>query len=115
MSAVPDTSNEVLAESLNADGSHFSWLFWCPGCSAIHQVDNRWTLENGDRVRPTIRGGSGSILVHGEPSIGRPTCHSHVTDGQIQYHGDSTHALAGQTVALPPWGESRKRFNEERP
>lgn len=28
-------------------------------------------------------------------------CHSFVTDGKIQYLGDCTHALAGQTVELP--------------
>lgn len=27
-------------------------------------------------------------------------CHSFVTDGQIQFLGDCTHALAGQTVSL---------------
>jgi hypothetical protein len=27
-------------------------------------------------------------------------CHTFVTDGQIQYLGDCTHALAGQTVDL---------------
>lgn len=34
-------------------------------------------------------------------------CHSFVTDGRIQYLGDSTHHLAGQTIDLPPfrWGE----------
>ena len=28
-------------------------------------------------------------------------CHSFVTDGNIQFLGDCTHALAGQTVPLP--------------
>jgi hypothetical protein len=28
-------------------------------------------------------------------------CHSFVTDGKIQFLGDCTHALAGQTVELP--------------
>jgi len=30
-------------------------------------------------------------------------CHSFVTDGQIQFLGDCTHALAGQTVPLQPF------------
>jgi hypothetical protein len=30
-------------------------------------------------------------------------CHSFVTDGRIQFLGDCTHALAGQTVDLPEW------------
>lgn len=29
-------------------------------------------------------------------------CHSYVTDGRIQFLGDCTHALAGQTVPLEP-------------
>jgi len=28
-------------------------------------------------------------------------CHSFVTDGNIQYLGDCTHELAGQTIELP--------------
>ncbi|KPY13545.1 DUF6527 family protein [Pseudomonas savastanoi pv. phaseolicola] len=36
-------------------------------------------------------------------------CHSFVTDGRIQYLGDCTHALAGQTVDLPNWEESWAR------
>ena len=34
------------------------------------------------------------------------TCHSFVTDGQIQFLADCTHAMAGQTVPLPDWSES---------
>ncbi|WP_244622606.1 DUF6527 family protein [Microvirga brassicacearum] len=30
-------------------------------------------------------------------------CHSFVTDGKIQFLDDCTHALAGQTVPLPPF------------
>jgi hypothetical protein len=37
-------------------------------------------------------------------------CHSFVTDGRIQYLGDCTHALTGQTVDLPSWEESWKRW-----
>jgi hypothetical protein len=34
----------------------------------------------------------------------RPTrCHSYVTDGRIQFLGDCTHAMAGQTVEIPEW------------
>lgn len=32
-------------------------------------------------------------------------CHSFVTDGRIQFLGDCTHPLAGQTVDLPEWDE----------
>ena len=42
-----------------------------------------------------------SVLIHPIPDIGRPLCHSHVTDGKITYCGDSTHGYAGQTLELP--------------
>lgn len=83
--------------------------FWCPGCRSTHAVNShptgpRWTY-NGNPDAPTF---SPSILVTyqhlGAPEEGRDErCHSFVTDGRIQFLGDCTHALAGQTVDLPPW------------
>ena len=73
-------------------------MFWCGGCSTAHQiVDGTWTF-NGDLERPTFHP---SVLVRGGPDD--LVCHSFVTDGRIQYLGDSTHHLAGQTVDLPAW------------
>lgn len=41
----------------------------------------------------------GSVPIDG---VRRPqVCHSYVTNGRIQYLGDCTHELAGQTVDLP--------------
>lgn len=90
--------------------------FWCPGCDAPHHIPvgpehgTRAWRYNGDPDRPTF---SPSVLVsfpHWVPPA--PTdqeqvqvtdvCHSFVTDGQIQFLGDCTHELAGQTVPLPP-------------
>lgn len=92
--------------------------FVCPGCGDNHTVpveatdrDWRW---NGSLDRPTI---TPSILVrsgHYAPSwkegdecwCGKDygfscyLCHSFVTDGRIQFLGDCTHKLAGQTVDL---------------
>jgi hypothetical protein len=90
---------DKLHEALNSDGSHYSWFFRCPGCKAPHQCDSRWTF-NGDRERPTF---GGSVLVHAVNEIGRPRCHSFVTDGKISFCADSTHAHAGQTLDLPDW------------
>jgi len=82
-------------------------LFGCPGCGMLHVVYLKtpgrphWTF-NGDVDRPTF---SPSIAVHWtEHPLTDPVkkvCHSFVTDGQIQFCGDSTHELAGQTVDLP--------------
>ncbi len=97
-------------------------LFECPGCGFLHGVfvdragRPKWGW-NGDGDRPTF---TPSILVTstrplseearakyraGEPvPRSEPTvCHSIVTDGRVQFLGDCTHALAGQTVDLPDW------------
>lgn len=100
--------------------------FWCPGCNDSHQVTTGpggWQWNN-DVDRPTF---SPSVLVQGTkmtaageaaykawdaagfPERGGPfdhvktVCHSFVRDGQIQFLGDCTHELAGQTVPLPAW------------
>lgn len=71
------------------------WMFWCPGCDFAHGIGPAWTF-NGDIERPTIQP---SVLV----VDGNPACHSFVTDGKIQFLGDSTHQYAGMTVDLPEW------------
>jgi hypothetical protein len=112
-----------------ADGS---LAFWCPGCNEAHRVGvgqgagPRWSF-NGNADAPTF---SPSVLVrsgHFVPGRGQEPgacwctynaehpddpdpftctcCHSFVTDGRIWFLGDCTHALAGQTVELPDWGQ----------
>jgi hypothetical protein len=78
-------------------------LFECPGCECLHVIRVSgaghpcWTF-NGNLDKPTV---SPSILVtstwKGVPTV----CHSFINDGRIQFLGDCTHALAGQTVDLP--------------
>lgn len=97
-------------------------MFHCPGCKTGHQVTvqedpNRlgpiWGY-NGNPHAPTF---TPSILVRGTQRLTHDevarimageeiqpvplVCHSFVTDGQIQFLGDCTHSLAGQTVPLP--------------
>lgn len=98
--------------------------FWCPGCSCQHTISvegqSPWGF-NGDGDAPTF---TPSVLVTtghylsthkpGDPCwcqyeerFGRKSpfsclrCHSFVTAGRIQFLGDCTHALAGQTLDLP--------------
>lgn len=75
--------------------------FFCPGCDERHHVIvGQWSF-NGDFDHPTF---NPSILVTYVAS-GTETsrrCHSYVRDGKIQFLGDCTHHLAGQTVDLPP-------------
>jgi hypothetical protein len=82
--------------------------FMCPGCGYEHTLGiadgctgPRWTW-NGDMVRPTF---TPSVLGRGGGRDGQRVCHSFVTDGNIQFLDDCTHALAGQTVPLQPWPE----------
>lgn len=103
--------------------------FMCPGCGELHQVTISipaprpparasgpvWGY-NGNPSGPTF---TPSILVQWtEPSDvegefddtskdKHMVCHSFVTDGRIQFLGDCTHAMAGQTVDLPNLGEDR--------
>ncbi|MBF5078507.1 ammonia monooxygenase [Paracoccus sp. NBH48] len=96
--------------------------FMCPGCNEMHAVtvegSPRWTW-NGDADAPTF---SPSVLVRGYRRITDDertrimagetiepeprTCHSFVSDGQIQFLTDCSHQLAGQTVPLPDFGVS---------
>lgn len=93
--------------------------FWCPGCRDAHQIQigtgpgPRWGW-NGNTERPTF---TPSVLVTWSMPSDNPAefddtskdvkkvCHSFVTDGQIQFLGDCTHALAGQTVPLAEFPE----------
>lgn len=73
----------------------------CPGCNENHVLDERWTFVNApDLERPTFLP---SLLVRWQFGNDRApkVCHSFITNGQIQFLGDCTHALAGQTVDLP--------------
>ena len=56
--------------------------------------------HDGDVDMPTV---SPSIRVTSRNDGGETTCHSFVRTGQIQFLGDCTHPLRGQTVALPDW------------
>lgn len=87
--------------------------FWCPGCQQMHVVTTGWSF-NGDHERPTFAPSvlvtgverltdeqAGFVLAGGKIEPKPMRCHSFVRDGFIQFLGDSTHALAGQTVRLP--------------
>lgn len=93
----------------------------CPGCGDSHLIGETWRF-NGDLDRPTF---SPSLLVrtghhanplhkdgddcwcnyeqrYGEkPPFACYVCHSFIRDGKIEFLGDCTHPLAGQTADLP--------------
>lgn len=98
-------------------------FFECPGCKTHHALTTGpggWGW-NGDGDRPTF---TPSVLVTGSKvtkdengkwtggwerdasgNLIKEVCHSFVTDGRIQFLGDCTHELAGQTVDLPDFLE----------
>lgn len=80
------------------------WIwFRCPACEHGHTIPTKgprgWQW-NGDLDRPTI---SPSLKVTTpDPKGGTPlrVCHFYVKNGQIEYLGDCTHALAGKTIPM---------------
>jgi hypothetical protein len=87
------------------DGSLYGVRFDCPGCGDPHVIPTTgpkaWGF-NGSMDAPTL---TPSILVtwRGEDD-GKPvfaSCHSFVREGKIEFLGDCTHELKGQTVDLP--------------
>ncbi|QDG61233.1 DUF6527 family protein [Pseudarthrobacter sp. NIBRBAC000502771] len=89
--------------------------FWCPGCDDLHMVSDDWQVTG---VGPTLTIQPSVLVYERQKLINEdldfpaltapenvtmaPRCHSFVTNGHIQFLGDSTHQLAGQTVPLPP-------------
>ena len=78
---------------------------WTPPPEYYEARDGAWSW-NGDAVRPTFQP---SVLVTydgadaGQEGAPPRVCHCFVVDGQMQMLNDCTHALAGQTVPIPPW------------
>lgn len=81
---------------------------WCPGCGSMHRIPDRWTFD-GNVNQPTF-GPSVKIEYNGSnageegPDGERMTqacCHYFLKAGKIEFQGDCTHGLKGQTVDLP--------------
>lgn len=101
----------VLRKVITTDGLHL--IYYCQGCEDTHQVRVR-TPENqrpswewdGNMDAPTF---SPSVLVtydgaDSDGEEGLPSrCHTFIKAGMVQFLTDCTHALAGQTLPLPPW------------
>jgi hypothetical protein len=106
--------------SVSTDG----WVFYCPGCKELHQFDARWTFdgnEDSPTFSPSLLGGpfwrmppewdyetaKAKGKTEADPTTGRLpgavlwTCHLFLRQGKLQFLGDCTHELAGQTVDLP--------------
>lgn len=100
---------EPVYEESSREQGPAGYAFECPACGVYHSLNVRpahwaaggnpvWSF-NGDVERPTF---SPSLLVRWNEGENREprVCHSFVRDGRIQFLGDCTHDLAGQTVEL---------------
>lgn len=86
---------------------------WCPGCESGHEINvdapnssgAKWTF-NGDASKPTFAPSINMQInpkghKHYQPDIATTVCHYFIRDGRIEFLGDCTHKLRGQTVDLP--------------
>lgn len=88
---------------------------WCPGCEQMHVLPHSWSF-NGDVERPTFNPsfkheGMRRVFVSGEwrgdwerDANGNTipfVCHYILTAGVLNFCNDSTHAMAGKSIALP--------------
>jgi len=83
--------------------------FHCPGCKYGHAVgvNGRMILNsegkpvswswNGDWIKPTFQP---SLLINKDKEGDYPLCHMFITDGNINFLGDCTHALAGKVIPM---------------
>lgn len=81
-----------MAKIHTENNKHF--YFFCPGCQEIHGFNDTWQF-NFDLEKPTVYP---SLLVRG--GWKDCYCHSFISEGKIEFLGDSRHPLAGQTVDL---------------
>lgn len=88
------------------DGKRVRVAFDCPGCKGLHAVPvagdgsegPTWAF-NENYESPTLKP---SLLTRRQYGDGRGelVCHLFVTDGQLQFLGDCSHELRGQTVPM---------------
>lgn len=91
------------------------YLHWCPGCEEMHCIPDTWSFDgqlNIPTFNPSVKiTGKQTVVVNGKwtgewvrDAAGKPLdycCHYFLRAGQLLFQGDCTHALKGQTVALP--------------
>lgn len=100
----------VRAQEVNDHGRiYMQHMYWCPGCDMLHAVSinpgknsmNAGWDFSGTLEKPTYAPSQLTKWTYGPENI-QKVCHTFIREGQIQFLNDSTHALAGKTVPLPP-------------
>lgn len=90
----------VLKRHVGLSGEYLGCSFWCPGCETAHGFGPGWAFD-GDLARPTV---SPSLLSEGVDGEGlRQRCHLFIRSGGLEFLGDCSHGLAGQTVPMVAW------------
>jgi hypothetical protein len=86
---------------------------WCPGCQEMHVFYTRRSAGTGANWRwdgrvdkptfmPSMIVSHGAVVDDdGTVALPEERCHYFLANGMIQFLGDCTHNLAGQTVPLP--------------
>lgn len=120
------TLSKKLRKWTNPENGEEGLTYWCQGCKDWHMIRTKGATAwgwNGHVDRPTF---TPSVLVttghyvngrspgncycdfaerHPEAAKGCrwkcQRCHTFITDGRVQFLGDCTHELAGQTLDLP--------------
>jgi hypothetical protein len=81
-------------------------MFQCDACGYPHGIpvdgSRGWTW-NGDGDKPTVTPSLLCTMEYGDKTREKRVCHTFIVNGQWQYLGDCTHAMAGQTVDIPDW------------
>jgi len=93
-----DISSKLYQSHARGSERGLTLIHWCPGCKGPHLINVEkpnhlgavWVWDGNADV-PTF---NPSINIVGH-------CHYFIHGGQIQFCGDSKHALANQTVPLP--------------
>jgi len=104
------------AQPIHQDGQLIGHAIRCPACEAentgslhVFCLKTTWSSPgwsfNGDVYKPTF---IPSMMARCRLKGVEHVCHSFVTDGRIQYLGDCTHALKGQTIDLPPFDDKEE-------
>lgn len=90
--------------------------YWCDGCDGMHGITiegpGAWSFD-GDYENPTfepsqlttgvryVRGSRDEVERDAEGKPIKEICHTFIRGGMVQFLGDCTHHLAGQTLPLP--------------
>lgn len=90
----------------------YGFAHYCPGCELRHYISVadplgcNWSFD-GDMDQPTFA----PSIKHSQPwKDSGSTCHYFIQNGMINYCGDSTHALAGQSIAVPEMPSEAREF-----